>query len=112
MSRPKHTPGPWTCRDGGSWWSTDDWGFPYHLVKNSDCIAIAAGDEVVAFSARAFDGWDNDECDANAYLIAAAPELYDKASALAERLTELDISLPELERMLEVLVSIEGARDG
>jgi hypothetical protein len=54
-----HTPGPWTSRPFG------------------DSFAVLADDKRVCYCYGAFADWSKAQADANAHLVAAAPELLD-----------------------------------
>lgn len=72
----KFTPGPWTCRskDGKKWASPGMWRADYDGPATiASHAAIRADKKVVAL---VVDTGPSDVClDANAYLVAAAPEL-------------------------------------
>ena len=68
MSNAKHTPGPWKYDgDGFDSCSAADCGTEGYTVMDDDCFPICQIDDRI----------DDDECEANARLIAAAPELLD-----------------------------------
>lgn len=88
-----HTPGPWTCRDGDRWFTTDYWDYPFHLDSESTSIAIGEKGDVVAFASLAdHSRYDDrgDECEANARLIAAAPQLLAEVKRQRARIAELE----------------------
>jgi hypothetical protein len=67
MGEAKFTPGPW---------------HPYFAGRN-DTTVYAAGKTVAEIIARPEDGDGTDQQDANTFLIAAAPELYDALKVFA-----------------------------
>lgn len=62
----KHTPGPWTSRPFG------------------DSFAVMVSDKRVAYCYGAFADWDKETAEANAHLIAAAPELLEALKEMCE----------------------------
>lgn len=70
MGESKHTPGPWiaTASDNGEWG-----------------IDAASGWGIATVAGSAGDGPGNDESDANARLIAAAPELLEALEHLVDQ---------------------------
>lgn len=73
----KHTPGPWTCHvtvtDDDSWAP----GVQKVEVESGETLIASYKTEYVEYPSQ-------DECEANARLIAAAPELLEALSALME----------------------------
>lgn len=69
MSKSKHTPGPWACC----------------IPKSNEYVAIVAGELAVA-SVNTACGLDGTllPCEANANLIAAAPDLFDACEAMLQ----------------------------
>ena len=77
MSKSKHTPGPWS-REGNF---SDDLEFvrQSRVIQNNTKV-IAYG-----FGGVTFNGIDAEEAEANAVLIAAAPDLLEAAKAMLAR---------------------------
>lgn len=73
----RHTPGPWGLDSN-----------PRHVVRYE-----SANEGRIVDIAIALGSFDSDEADANAHLIAAAPELLVACRLLLHRLVELDTEL-------------------
>lgn len=73
MTAPKHTPGPWSFQGAATRWITapSETGMPWYVAE-----VIGGCDH---------DGSGVDRQDANAHLIAAAPELYEALNLLLYR---------------------------
>lgn len=75
----KHTPGPWIGQDeNGKLNSDHDWSLEDEAASSSEAAPIWAGGKVVAFavhSSNSFSLRSHPSVDANARLIAAAPDL-------------------------------------
>ncbi len=94
--RATFTPGPWISEDcpGGG--------------MAGICFAVKSDQSIVA---RTTDGWK--EAEANARLIAAAPELHAQAKILERLLVELAMQgetggHEELEKLREILAKVDG----
>lgn len=94
MSEQRHTPGPWAYRPE----KYDDWGF----VRASDgALVAAAKDSSVPFAA--FDEYRTRKADpyeANARLIAAAPELLEALKGISD----MFMSRPDMVRAIKPLM--------
>lgn len=78
MTEPKFTPAPWVVDNNGD--EVDNWEYPSdENAAMSTSVAISSGDKVVAFAVYSSESWhaSDAEMDANANLIAAAPELFE-----------------------------------
>lgn len=80
---PAHTPGPWEMAEAGSWAGGKRTSMEYFVRRPGDDVAIAS--EIIDPAN------DDAPSEANARLIAAAPELYE-----------------ELERSVEVIKCLHG----
>ena len=85
MTAPKHTPGPWQLQDqihtGTEWGRTpkpDDWRFGYRIAAKDNCHLAQVGH---------VDARYKESAEANARLIAAAPDLL---QALEELVAETE----------------------
>ena len=87
MSKSKHTPGPWS-REGNF---SDDLEFvrQSRVIQNNTKV-IAYG-----FGGVTFNGIDAEEAEANAVLIAAAPDLLEAAKAMVAGGYVMDADSPE-----------------
>lgn len=63
MNKPKFTPGPWSV----------DSGDPFLVTSDADGLFVAVTET---------DDRNDDECEANTHLIAAAPEMYEALRAM------------------------------
>ena len=94
--RATFTPGPWTsedCTPGGN---------------KGLCFAVKSEHTIIA---KTTDGWK--EAQANARLIAAAPELYEQCKLFERAIVELMMQgetggYEELEKVREVLAQVDG----
>ena len=85
MSTTKHTPGPWR----------------YYTESQPDgCPIVGSGGPMVAMLAHSVNHPDqSDEANANAYLIAAAPELLEALECLLAAVEQHDTPLTDPERI-------------
>lgn len=94
----KHTPGPWSC-------------VPSIPEEGVECFWIENGAQRIA----AVDGPQNEEREATAHLIAAAPELLEalekraQVDAAYSRLALMDRDPDEHERLLQAIEDAEDA---
>lgn len=77
MSKSKHTPGPWSRE--GTFLDDLEYVRQSRVIQNSTRV-IAYG-----FGGVTFNGIDAEEAEANAVLIAAAPDLLEAAKAMLAR---------------------------
>ena len=79
MTTPKHTPGPWVFRRG-----PDDSGFTFRLGDTRERTLVEQAFDY-AEALYPDDGDQYETAEANAYLIAAAPDLLAVSEIVAER---------------------------
>jgi hypothetical protein len=95
MSKKTHTPGPWNASD------RCPRAHSANIYADGVWVAGAMGDHDIEGSGPA-DGFPtNDQCEANARLIAAAPDLLDVALDVVDLLEEMGLNTSELAHRAE-----------
>jgi hypothetical protein len=78
MTKAQHTPGPWQCQDDQGNFLDTDWSADYEGDESTGMettVPVLAGETTVALIVYQNTNFDDEELEANARLIAAAPEL-------------------------------------
>lgn len=104
MSTP-HTPGPWAACEMDDWPGRAIYVFAIHQLSNGRIDADTAD----CYVAQA--GLNHSECEANARLIAAAPELLAVVQELEESAkywSEYDVPLGIVDRLREAIYMATG----
>jgi hypothetical protein len=84
MSEHKFTKGEWSAFKDGKWSDCGNWSVDNYSASTHANVAVNVGDITICLVVS--EGWDDTELEANAHLIAAAPEMY----ALLEKLVNPD----------------------
>lgn len=105
-----HTPGPWIGKRNGQWFDFGKWSAQHDSRKNTACIAIGAkGQKVVAIAVKLNPDWDDAELEANATLIAAAPETAAERDRLKEQVQVLMRAIEHVSNP-DMIISDENRR--
>ena len=82
MSKTAHTPGPWEGQgEDGTWLQDHDWSANNDSASRTMFVPIHADGKVVALVVR--EDWDDDQIEADACLIASAPDLLQELKNIA-----------------------------
>ena len=99
------TPGPWHCGQGNGQGSI--------FANNGRMTCDEKGATVLHPICHVQNSFEENEDEANARLIAAAPELYEKCKLLERMLAHTDHhSSPKLAQLREILAKADGGAEG
>lgn len=79
-NKEKFTQGTWVGFDNGKWADCGAWSVNNDEASSHSYVAVNVGDVTICLVVS--DSWDDKEMEANAHLIAAAPEMYDLLNSI------------------------------
>lgn len=82
MSEAKFTKGPWAGFNNGKWPDCGAWSVNNDYASTYSDVAVNVGNVTICLVVS--DSWNDVEMEANAYLIAAAPEMYEMLKMLID----------------------------
>jgi len=110
MSETKFTPGPWVTKQNGRYIDCDGW----HAEDANSSMSgfVGVSDEygnVAALVVESIGGVQEEQQEANASLIAAAPEMYAALKEVADLIVESGMDLTfDLDSIQEALAKARG----